>query len=133
MITLDYADAAQRFGEPAGDFSVDFAALAENGANCLECALQGQPEADHHSDGDAGHQGADAKQENQRNYRREQTADEFDQPGADEIPHALDVRHDARHELAGFVRVEESHGKAADMLLDFLPQFRDHLLAFDGK
>ena len=36
VITLDDADAAQGFGQAAGDFGVDFAALAEDGADFTE-------------------------------------------------------------------------------------------------
>ncbi len=42
VIALDDADAAERFGETAGDFGVDLGALAEDGADGLEGALQTQ-------------------------------------------------------------------------------------------
>ena len=42
VVALDDADAAERFGEAAGDFGVDFAALAEDGADGLEGALQNE-------------------------------------------------------------------------------------------
>ena len=41
VVALDDADAAERFGEAAGDFGVDLGALAEDGADGLEGALAG--------------------------------------------------------------------------------------------
>ncbi len=46
VIALDDADAAERFGEAAGDFGVDLGALAEDGADGLEGALQDEAEDD---------------------------------------------------------------------------------------
>ena len=40
VVALHYADAAQRFGQPAGDFGGDFAALAEDGPDRSERLLQ---------------------------------------------------------------------------------------------
>ena len=40
VIALDHAHAAERFGEAAGDFGIDFAALAEDGANGFEGLAQ---------------------------------------------------------------------------------------------
>ena len=44
VIALDDADAAERFGEAAGDLGVDLGALAEDGANGLEGLLQDEAE-----------------------------------------------------------------------------------------
>ncbi len=44
VIALDDAHAGQRFGEAAGDFGSDLAALAENGADVAECPAQAEPE-----------------------------------------------------------------------------------------
>ena len=41
VIALDDAHAAERFGQAAGDFGVDFAALAEDGADGLEIRIAG--------------------------------------------------------------------------------------------
>ena len=46
VIALDDADAAERFGEAAGDFGVDLGALAEDGADGLEGRLQDEAEDD---------------------------------------------------------------------------------------
>jgi hypothetical protein len=44
VVALDDADAAERFGEAAGDFGVDLGALAEDGADGLEGLLQNEDE-----------------------------------------------------------------------------------------
>ena len=46
VVALDDAHAAERFGEAAGDFGVDLAALAEDGADGLEGLLQDEGEDD---------------------------------------------------------------------------------------
>ena len=54
-----------------------------------------------------------------RNMRTRATAaassppSELDEPGADEVPHAFDVAHDPRHEVARLVRVVEGDGQPA--------------------
>ena len=63
----------------------------------------------------------------------QQPAEELDQAGADEVAHAFDVGHDARDQLAGFVGVVVGDRQPPDVLLDFLAQFGDHLLAFDRE
>ena len=42
VIALDDAHAGQRFGEAAGDFGGDLAALAENGPDSLECLAEAE-------------------------------------------------------------------------------------------
>ena len=47
VITLDHAHAAQRFGQPPGDFGVDLSAFAEDGPNGLERPAQHDAENEH--------------------------------------------------------------------------------------
>ena len=55
VIALHDAHAAERFGEAAGDFGVDFRARAEEGANRLEGFAEAEAEDQQDRDGDAGH------------------------------------------------------------------------------
>ena len=43
VVALDHAHAAQRFGQPAGDFCVNLSPLAEDGTDGLECLTQADP------------------------------------------------------------------------------------------
>ena len=52
VVALDDADAAERFGEAAGDFGVDLAALAEDGADGLEGLLQNEAEEQKDDEGE---------------------------------------------------------------------------------
>ena len=61
-------------------------------------------------------------------HRRHEAAHELDQPGADQVAHAFDVAHDARHQHAALVRVVIGDRKSSDVLLYFLAQFRDQAL-----
>ena len=55
VVALDDADAAERFGEAAGDFGVDLGALAEDGADGLEGPLQDEAEDEQDDEGDQRH------------------------------------------------------------------------------
>ena len=74
------------------------------------------------------HQRADAKQHDQRDQRGEQAAGKFDQSRAQQIPHPLDVAHDARNQVAGFVRVVERNRQARNVPLNFFAQLGDQAL-----
>ena len=60
--------------------------------------------------------------------RRQQSADELDQAGADQVADAFDIGHDARDQRAGLVGVVVGDRQPADMLLHFLPQLGDQPL-----
>ena len=64
----------------------------------------------------------------ERDGRRQQAAQKFHEARADQIPHALDVAHDARDERARFVRVVVRDRQAPDVLLHFSAQLGDHPL-----
>ena len=134
VIALHDAHAAQRFGQPAGDFGVDFAALAEDGPDVREgLAAAPSRRPARNSDGDAGHQRADAQQNDQRDDGGHDAADELDQAGADQVAHAFHVGHDARDQHAGLVGVVIGHGQAADVRLHFAAQFGDQALRRLGQ
>ena len=133
VIALDDAHAAQRLGQTSGDFRVDLAAFAEDGAHGLESFAQDEPEYQHDGERNSRHQRTDPDQHDQRDDGRQYAADELDHAGADQVAHALDVRHDARNQLAGLVRIVVGDGQPADMLLDLAAQFGDEFLARDGK
>ena len=62
VVSLDDADAAQRFGQPAGDFGVDLAAFAKDGADDPEGVLQDEDEGAHHGEGGQGDRRAEVQQ-----------------------------------------------------------------------
>ncbi len=65
--------------------------------------------------------------------RGHQSADKFDEAGADEIADAFDVAHDARNEHAGFVCVVKGDGEAANVRLHLAAQLGDHFLGGFGE
>ena len=133
VVALDHAHAAQRFGEASGDLGVDAAALAEDGADGAEGLLQAQSEDQQEAEGDGGHDRADADQHGEGDDGGEQSADEVDEAGADEVAHALDVGHDARDQRADLGGVEVLQRQAADVLLHAVAEFGDEALGGLGE
>ena len=133
MIALHHAHAAQRFGEPAGDFGGDFGAGAEDRANGFERLADADAEKQQDAERHGGHLHAGVNQVHQGDGRGHQATNKLDQPGADEIADTFHVAHDARDERAGFVGVIKRDGQAADVRLHLLSQFGDHLLGGFGK
>ena len=90
------------------------------------------PQSDHAHEQQRGreprHHRTDAQQHVERDSRRQQAAQKFHEPRADQIPHAFDVAHDARDERARFIRIVVRHRQAPDVLLHFSPQLGDHPL-----
>jgi hypothetical protein len=95
VVALDDAHAAQRFGEPAGDFGVDLASFAEDWTDNPEGVLQDEDESAHHGKGSQGHRRAEVHQIDKSQNGREQPAYKLHKPGADQVAHAFDVGHDA--------------------------------------
>ena len=133
VVALDDADAAEGFGEAAGDLGVDLGALAEDGADGLEGPLEDEAEDEEDAEGEQCHPGADANENAEGDDGGEDAADEFEQAGADEVADAFDVGHDAGDEGAGAVFVVEGDGEAADVGLDLPAQLGDEALACCGE
>src|ERR1017187_2459312 len=133
VIAFDDAHARQRLGQTAGDIGVDLAALAEDGADLAEGHAEADGAHDDEEQGETGQQGADAEQDEEREQRRQHAAEEFHQPGADEVAHALHVAHDAGDQGAGFIGIVIGHRQTADVLLHLAPQFGNEALPFLGK
>ena len=134
VIALDDAHAAQRLREASGNLRADFAPFAEDGPDGFECLAQGERRRPAQLASETPrHQRADPEQQHQCDHGGQYSADELDHAGADQVAHAFDIRHDARHQLAGLVRIVVSDRQAADVLLNLAAQFRDQFLAFDGK
>src|SRR3954465_13886358 len=66
VITLHHAHAAERFGQTAGDLSVNLAALAENRTDGTAGFAGGESENNQESEGEQRHRPADVKQPNER-------------------------------------------------------------------
>ena len=133
MVTLDDANAGQRFGEAAGDFRVEPGTRAVDGPNHADGAVEGDAEADENREGDAGHKGADAQENDQGETAGHDAAHELDQARADQIAQAFDVAHDARDQGAGFIGVVKGDGKAADVSLHLAAEVGNHALRGLGQ
>jgi hypothetical protein len=125
MIAFHHSHTAERFGEPAGNVGVDFAALPENRPDGPERLTQGQREAGNHHGGDPGHEEADLEQVNQYDERREYPAGKLDEASAEEIADALHVAHDARNQYASLIGVVVGYRQTADVFLNLAPQLGD--------
>jgi len=133
VVALDDTDAAERFGEAAGDFGVDLGALAEDGADDLEGSLEDEGEGGHDDEGQQRHAYGDVHEVGEGEQRGEDATDEVDDTGADEVADAFDVVHDAGDEGAGAVLVVEGDGEFADVLLDLHAELGDEALAGFGE
>ena len=65
--------------------------------------------------------------------RGDEAADELDEAGADEVPDALGVAHDARDEHAGLRGVEVAHRQPHHVRLDALAHVGDRALRRDAQ
>ena len=117
VVALHHAHAAQRLGQPSGHLGLDLAALAEDRPERAEGPAQHEAEDRERAQGDEGHDRADAQHDREREDRGQQPAQELDQAGADQVPHALHVAHDARHQLPGLVGVVVGDRQPADVRL----------------
>ena len=127
-IGLHDADAAERFGQAARDFSGDLAAFAEQGTQPLEG--HGHAAAEDAQGDDRGERQppVQIEQVRERRDRSDDAAGELDQAGADEVPDPLGVVHDAREELARLRRVEVADRQPGHVLLDLPPHVGDGAL-----
>ena len=109
MVALDYANSAERFGQPSGNLGVDFGSFTKDGPDLLERILQNEDEQTH--DGEYGecNEGAAMQEIDEGQNRSKHPANEFHEPGADQITYALNVRHDARDQGARAVFVVVSN------------------------
>ncbi len=133
VVALDDADAAKGFGEAAGDLGVDLGALAEDGADGLEGALEDEAKEEEDDEGDERHLNAEFDEIDEGEDGGENAAEEVDDAGSDEVTDTFDVGHDAGDEGAGAVLVVESYGQAADVGLDFHAEFGDESLTGFGE
>ncbi len=109
VVALHHANPAERFRQAPGELGTDFASFAKDWANGLKRLLQREPKDAKKTEGQQRHDRADAEKNDQRNARGEQSANQIDQPGADQVAHSFDVAHDARDQDATFGRVMKRH------------------------
>ena len=133
VVALDDADAAEGFGEAAGDLGVDLGALAEDGADGFEGALEDGSENEKDDEGDERHLDAELDEIGEGEDGGKDAAEEVDDACADEVTDAFDVGHDARYEGSGAVLVIEGYGQAADVGLDLHAEFGDEALTRFGE
>ena len=132
-VRLDDADAAERFGEAAGDLGVDLAALAEERTQAVE--RHRHPAAERAEDHDryAREAPVQIEEDAERDDGGDDRSGELHEAGADEVPDPFRVRHDARDQDAGLRRVEIADRQAHHVRLDVLPHFGDGALRGDAK
>src|SRR5205814_3901619 len=78
VIALHDANAAERFGEAAGDFGIDFGTRAKNRADGLESFVDANAEDEKDAEGESGHGDAGVNQVGEGERGGHQAADEFD-------------------------------------------------------
>ena len=133
VIALDDTDAAEGFGEAAGNFGIDLGALAEDGTDGLEGTLQDETETSRTTKLTIVIWTLSLMRIAEGEECSEDSAEEVDDSGADEIADAFDVGHDASDEGAGAVGVVEGYWEPADVGLDLHAQLCDEALTFFGK
>ena len=133
VIPLDHPHTSERFDQAAGHLGVDLAPRAEDGPDRPECPAQDEPECQDEGQGQPGEQRADPDQDPECKDRCQQPAEQLDRAGPDQVPHALDVGHDAGHHGAALVRVVIGNGQAPDVRLHFLSQLRNEPLGGLGQ
>src|SRR5262245_28112901 len=100
MIALDHSYTGERFREPAGNFSVDFPALAEDRPDFLERSAQPNSEPGDEHQRQHSNQRAEPQEIDERKQRREQASYEFHQARTDQISNTLHIAHDAGYQRA---------------------------------
>ena len=120
-VALDHANAAERFGQPAGDLGVDLAPLAKQRPQLAEGVRHAAAEQTQHDDGDDRQLPVEIKENADSDDRREDTADQLHEPGPHQVPDALGIAHDARQQHAGLRRIEVADWQPHDVRLDPFP------------
>src|SRR6202011_5875923 len=95
----------------------------EDGPYGLEGLLQNDAEDEEDAESEQRHSAADADQDAEGDDGGEDSTDEFEQAGTDEVTDAFDVGHDARDQSAGAIFIVEGDGQTANMALDLGSEF----------
>ena len=132
-VGLDDADAAERLGEAAGDFGVDLAAFAEQRPERPERVGHPAAEDAEHDQRDRREPPVQPEQHAHAEDGRDQATGELHESGADEVPDAVGVRHDARDEDAGLGGVEVAHRQPHHVRLHALAHVGDGALRRDAE
>ena len=127
-VRLDDADAAERFGEAAGDLGVDLPALAEQRPQPIEGRRHPAAEQAEDDDGHERQLPVQVQQDAERQQGSDDRSGELHEPGADEVPDAFRVGHDARNQDAALRRVEVPNRQAHHVRLDVLAHLGDGAL-----
>ncbi len=100
VITLDHADAAERFRQPARNFGIDLSTLPENWTDRRERLIQSDGKAEQKAECQQGHDRTDAKQHDHRYAGGQHSSNQIDQSGTEQISDSFYVGHDARDQGA---------------------------------
>src|ERR1051326_6592024 len=123
----------ERLRQTAGHVGVDLAALAKQRPQPRKRVRHPPAEQREDQDRERGELPVQPEQHAQRDGRRDQAADELDQPRPNEIPNAFGVGHDARNQDAGLRRVEVGDGQAQHERLNRLAHLGDRALRRDAE
>ena len=127
-VGLDHAHAAERLRKAAGHLRLDLAALPEDRPQALEGIGHPAAEEHEHDERDGGQAPVEPEQHPEREAALDEPAGQLHEAGADEVPDAFGVVHDARDELARLRRVEVAHRKAHHVVVDVLAHLGDGAL-----
>ena len=134
VIALHHANAAQRFGQPAGDIGIDAGALAKDGANGFERSHQDRAKRPQARRRRAASSPALMRAtEREGDDRCEQSANKIHHAGANQVADAFNIAHDARDQRAGAVSIVKRDRQAADVLLHLDAKIGDEALRGNGE
>ena len=132
-VGLDDPDAAERLGEAAGDFGVDLAALAEQRPQRAERERHPAAEDAEDDQRDGGQPPVQPEQHAHAEHGGDEAADELHEAGADQVPDAFGVGHDARDQDAGLRGIEVADRQPHHVRLHALAHVGDGALRGDAE
>ena len=130
-VHLDQTDTADRFCQTSRHFGGDHTSLAKDRAQPLECDRHADAKDREKEHGRTGEPPVEIKQHHQRAKRTDESANQLNEPSADQIANAFRVVHHARNEHATLRTVEKTHRKANQVCLHIFTQLGNRLLRRD--
>ena len=132
-VGLHDPDPAQRLTQASSDLGVDLSAFPEQRAQLLERGRHGGAEDGQYRDGVQGQRPIEPEQHTERYEGGEDASGQLHESGADQVPNALRIRHDARDQDTALRGVEEPDRQPRHMRLDGLAHFCDRPLRGDTQ
>ena len=132
-IRLHDPDAAERLRQPAGDVGVQLAALAEQRAQLGKGERHPAAEQREHEDRERRQFPVQPEQHAERDAGRDEAAEQLHQSGADQVPNALGVGHDAGDQDARLGGIEVADRQPQHECLNGLAHVGDRALRRHAK